>query len=176
MVDKPLGGVVYGGSVAAPYISNLLSAVLPYIGVEPQYTMEELAALDVVVSNYVGATVENSIADLSWRKFKYEIIGDGNIVTAQVPEVGAKISSDTGLLILYTGSAVPSDEVVVPDLIGMSAYNANTAAVSAGMNVNFTGSTNGTTATVVGQYPVAGTHVPRGTVIEIELRHTDVID
>ena len=176
MVDKPLGGVVYGGSVAAPYISNLLSAVLPYIGVEPQYTMEELAALDVVVSNYVGATVENSIADLSWRKFKYEIIGDGNIVTAQVPEVGAKISSDTGLLILYTGSAVPSDEVVVPDLMGMSAYNANNAAVSAGMNVNFTGSTNGTTATVVGQYPVAGTHVPRGTVIEIELRHTDVID
>ncbi len=176
MVDKPLGGVVYGGSVAAPYISNMLSSVLPYIGVEPQYTTDELAALDVVVSNYVGATVENSITDLSWRKFKYEIIGDGDIVTAQVPEVGAKISSDTGLLILYTGSAVPSDEVVVPDLMGMSAYNANNAAVSAGMNVNFTGSTNGTTATVVGQYPAAGTHVPRGTVIEIELRHTDVID
>lgn len=176
MVDKPLGGVVYGGSVAAPYISNLLSAVLPYIGVEPQYTMEELAALDVVVSNYVGATVENSIADLSWRKFKYEIIGDGNIVTAQVPEVGAKISSDTGLLILYTGNAVPSDEVEVPNLLGMSAYNANNAAISAGMNVTFTGSTNGTTATVVGQYPAAGTRVPRGTVIEIELRHTDIID
>ncbi len=176
MVDKPLGGVVYGGSVAAPYISNLLSSVLPYIGVEPQYTTEELAALDVVVSNYVGATVENSITDLSWRKFKYEIIGDGEIVTAQVPEVGSKISSDTGLLILYTGNAVPSDEVVVPELMGMSAYNANNAAVSAGMNVNFTGSTNGTTATVVGQYPAAGTRVPRGTVIEIELRHTDIID
>jgi len=176
MVDKPLGGVVYGGSVAAPYVSNLLSYILPYIGVEPQYSTEELAALDVVVSNYVGATVENSLIDLSWRKFKYEIVGDGEIVTAQVPAVGSKISSDTGLLILYTGDAVPSDEVLVPDLMGMSAYNANTTAVSAGLNVTFTGSTNGTTATVVGQYPVAGTYVPRGTVIEIELRHTDIID
>lgn len=176
MVDKPLGGVVYGGSVAAPYVSNLLSYILPYVGVEPQYSTEELAALDVVVSNYVGATVENSLIDLSWRKFKYEIIGDGDVVTAQVPEVGSKISSDTGLLILYTGEATPTYDVMVPDLLGMSAYNANTTAVSAGLNVTFTGSTNGTTATVVGQYPAAGTYVSRGTVIEIELRHTDVID
>lgn len=176
MVDKPLGGVVYGGSVAAPYVSNLLSYILPYVGIEPQYSTEELAALDVVVSNYVGATVENSLIDLSWRKFKYEIVGNGDVVTAQVPEVGSKISSDTGLLILYTGDAVPSDDVLVPDLMGMSAYNANTTAVSAGLNVTFTGSTNGTTATVVGQYPAAGTYVPRGTVIEIELRHTDIID
>ena len=176
IVDKPLGGVVYGGSVAAPYVSNLLSYILPYIGVEAQYSTEELAALDVVVSNYVGATVENSLIDLSWRKFKYEIIGDGEIVTAQVPAVGSKISSDTGILILYTGDATPSDDVVIPDLIGMSAYNANNTAVSQGLNVTFTGSTNGTTATVVGQYPAAGTYVPRGTVIEIELRHTDIID
>lgn len=176
MVDKPLKSAVYGGTVAAPYISNLLSYVLPYIGVEPQYTTEELAKLDVTLSSYVGATVENTINDLSWRGFSYEIIGDGDTVTAQIPEAGSKISSDTGLLILYTGEETPANTVEVPDLMGMSAYNANNAAVSLDLNVTFYGSTNGSTATVINQYPAAGTKVPRGTIIEIELRHLDGTD
>lgn len=176
MVDKPLKSAVYGGTVAAPYISNLLSYVLPYIGVEPQYTTEELAKLDVTLSSYVGATVENAVNDLSWRGFSYEIIGDGDTVTAQIPEAGSKISSDTGLLILYTGEETPANTVEVPDLMGMSAYNANNAAVSLDLNVTFYGSTNGSTATVINQYPAAGTKVPRGTIIEIELRHLDGTD
>ena len=176
MVDKPLKSAVYGGTVAAPYISNLLSYVLPYIGVEPQYTTEELAKLDVTLSSYVGATVENAINDLSWRGFSYEIIGDGSTVTAQIPEAGSKISSDTGLLILYTGEETPANTVEVPDLMGRSAYNANNAAVSLDLNVIFYGSTNGSTATVINQYPAAGTKVPRGTIIEIELRHLDGTD
>ena len=176
MVDKPLKSAVYGGTVAAPYISNLLSYVLPYIGVEPQYTTEELAKLDVTLSSYVGATVENAINDLSWRGFSYEIIGDGDTVTAQIPEAGSKISSDTGLLILYTGEETPANTVEVPDLMGMSAYNANNAAGSLDLNVTFYGSTNGSTATVINQYPAAGTKVPRGTIIEIELRHLDGTD
>lgn len=176
MVDKPLKSAVYGGTVAAPYISNLLSYVLPYIGVEPQYTTEELAKLDVTLSSYVGATVENAINDLAWRGFSYEIIGDGSTVTAQIPEAGSKISSDTGLLILYTGEETPANTVEVPDLMGMSAYNANNAAVSLDLNVTFYGSTNGSTATVINQYPAAGTKVPRGTIIEIELRHLDGTD
>lgn len=175
MVDKPLESAPYGGVVAAPYISNLLSYVLPYIGVEPQYTTEELAALDITLSNYVGASVENSIADLEWRGFEFEIVGEGDRVTAQVPSAGSKISSDTGLLILYTGEETPADSVQVPDLMGMSAYNANTTAVSAGLNVIFTGYTNGT-ATVIGQSLPAGSWVPRASIIEIELRYLDGVD
>ncbi|MGN1410827.1 MAG: penicillin-binding transpeptidase domain-containing protein [Eubacteriales bacterium] len=176
MVDKPLKSAVYGGTVAAPYISNLLSYVLPYIGVEPQYTTEELAMLDVTLSNYIGASVENTINDLSWRGFSYEIIGSGDTITAQIPEAGSKISSDTGLLILYTGDETPSDTVEIPDLMGMSAYNANNAAVALDLNVSFYGSTNGSSATVINQYPAAGTRVPRGTIVEIELRHLDGTD
>lgn len=176
VVDKPLAGAVYGSIVAAPYVSNLMGYILPYIGIEPQYTTDELAKQDITLSNYVGATVENSKTDLSWRGFKYEFVGDGDTVTAQIPEAGSKISSDTGILILYTGDAKPSDTVEVPDLMGMSAYNANNIAVSAGLNVKIYGSTNGTTATVIHQSIEAGTKVTRGTIIEIEVRHMDGTD
>ena len=59
--------------------------------------------------------------------------------------------------------------------MGMSAYNANTTAVSAGLNVIFTGYTNGT-ATVIGQSLPAGSWVPRASIIEIELRYLDGVD
>ncbi len=176
MVDKPLNGIVYGGTVAAPYVSSLLSYILPYIGAEPQYTTEELAKLDVTLSNYVGASVTDSVNDLSWRGFDYEIVGDGDTVTAQIPEAGSKISSDTGLLILYTGEETPANTVTVLDYTGMSAYNANVTAVNQGLNIVFRGSTNGSTATVINQSLAAGTKVPRGTIIEIELRHLDGTD
>ena len=110
-----------------------------------------------------------------WRGFDFEIIGNGDKITAQVPEAGSKISSESGLLILYTGNEVPSDSVEVPDLMGMSAYNSNTTAVAAGLNVTFTGYTNGT-ATVINQSLTPGSWVPRGTIIEIELRYLDGVD
>lgn len=176
IVDKPLKSAVYGSVVAAPYISSLMGYVLPYIGVEAQYTTEELAALDVTLSNYVGATVEAARTDLEWRGFEYEFVGNGGTVTAQIPEAGSKISSDTGRLILYTGAETPAQNIVVPDLTGMTAYNANNAVVNAGLNVIFTGSTNGSTAVVVNQAPAAGTRVTRGTIVEIVLRHMDGTD
>ncbi len=176
MVDEPSISSVYGSVVAAPYISSLLSFVLPYIGVEAQYTAEELENLDVTLSNYIGASVENAVADLSWRGFTYEIIGSGDTVTAQIPAAGEMISSDSGLLLLYTGDEKPANTITVPGVVGMSAYNANQALVNLGLNVTFTGSLNGTSATVISQTPAAGTVVSRGTIVEVELRHLDMTD
>ena len=176
MVDEPSISSVYGSVVAAPYISNLLSFILPYIGVEAQYTAEELENLDVTLSNYVGASVENASADLSWRGFAYEIIGSGSTVTAQVPQAGSMISSDTGILLLYTGDEKPANTITVPNVVGMSAYNANNTLVNLGLNVTFSGSVNGSSATVISQNPAANTVVSRGTIVEVTLRHLDMTD
>ena len=176
IVDEPSIDSVYGSVVAAPYISNLLSFILPYIGVEAQYTEQELETQSVTLSNYVGASVENSITDLSWRSFTYEILGDGDTVTAQIPAAGSQISSTDGRIVLYTGSEVPVENIAVPDLTGMTAYNANKILVQAGLNPVFEGSLNGSTATVISQSPAAGTMVTKGTLVNVVLRHLDLTD
>ena len=137
---------------------------------------EELENQTITLSNYVGASVENSITDLSWRGFTYEIIGDGDTVTAQVPEAGSQIAKDEGRLVLYTGSETPKNNIVVPDLTGMTAYNANKALINAGLNASFEGSLNGSTATVISQTPTGGTSVSKGTVVQVTLRHLDLTD
>ncbi|MBR5444903.1 MAG: PASTA domain-containing protein [Clostridia bacterium] len=176
IVDEPSIDSVFGSVVAAPYISNLLSFILPYIGVEAQYTEEELENQSVTISNYIGASVENTVTDLSWRSFEYEIIGGGDTVTAQVPAAGSQISAEDGRLILYTGEAKPVDSISVPDLTGMTAFNANKVLVQAGLNPMYEGSLNGNTATVISQSPAAGTMVTKGTVVNVVLRHLDLTD
>jgi stage V sporulation protein D (sporulation-specific penicillin-binding protein) len=51
MVDEPTKGILYGSTVAAPYIAKTLETVLPYLGVEPIYTEEEKKLLDKEIKN-----------------------------------------------------------------------------------------------------------------------------
>ncbi|MBQ7714962.1 MAG: PASTA domain-containing protein [Clostridia bacterium] len=171
MVDEPMNGAIYGSVVAAPYVSNLLSSVLPYLGYEPSYTEEELRNAQVTVSNYVGATVDTAEADLGWREVNYEIIGGGDTVTSQIPPAGSTFSKESGILYLYTDGATATADIAVPDLVGKTAEAANRIIVNLGLNVSISGATNGSSAVVTSQSPAAETLVPKGSLVTIEMIH-----
>ncbi len=177
VVDEPSNGVVYGSRVAAPYVSELLSFVLPYLGYEPEYTDKDLEKVEVVVPNCVDSTVEAAKSDLEWREIDCEIVGDGSIVTGQLPAAGESISQSKGRVILYTGGETPKATVKVPDLIGKTAEAANRILVNAGLNIRLTGAEGQQDgAIVINQSIGAETAVPEGTVVEIELRYMDTDD
>lgn len=176
VVDEPMNGAVYGSVVAAPYISNLLESVLPYLGVEQKYTEEDLETLDISVSDYVGSTVEAAKADAELAGIACEIIGDGESVTSQFPKAGSIMLKESGKVILYCGDDVTPDVATVPDLTGKTADAANKMLIAAGLNIRIKGASNGSTATVISQSIEAGTTVNAGEVVEIELRHLDMTD
>ena len=171
MVDEPSSGATFGSVVAAPYVSNTLSIILPYLGYEPHYSAEELKTVEITISNYVGATVETSEADLGWRDIRYVIVGNGDTVTGQTPEAGSSYSKENGILYLYTGGEVPPSDIIVPNLIGKTADAANRMIINAGLNISISGASNGNTATVASQTPEPGTLVPKGTLVTIEMMH-----
>ena len=176
IVDEPMNGAVYGSVVAAPYISNLLGTVLPYLGIEQQYTEEDLAMLDVSISDYVGGSPEAAKEDLALNGLSCEIVGDGDVIISQFPEAGSTMRSENGRVILYCEENPTREKVTVPSLMGMTADAANMTLINSGLNVKISGATNGSSATVIKQYPEAGSEVEVGTVVEIELRHLDVTD
>ncbi len=176
IVDEPMKGAVYGSVVAAPYISNLLATILPYLGVEQQYTEADLATLDVLVSDYVGGSPDAAKEDLALRGLECEIIGDGDVITSQFPISGSTMRAENGKVIIYCGESAPRETTVVPSLMNMTADAANKLLLSANLNVKITGATNGSSATVISQYPEAGTEVEVGTIVQFELRHLDVTD
>ena len=171
MVDEPSAGATFGSVVAAPYVSNTLSIILPYLGYEPHYTDEELKTVEITVSNYVGATVENSEADLGWRDIRYVIVGNGDTVTGQTPPAGSSYAKENGILYLYTGGETPPSDIVVPNLIGKTAEAANRMIINSGLNISISGASNGNTATVASQTPEPGALVSKGTLVTIEMIH-----
>ena len=60
MVDEPTGASVYGSVVAAPYVANFLSNVLPYLGIEPVYSEEDLAKMQITVGRYTGSSITDA--------------------------------------------------------------------------------------------------------------------
>lgn len=171
--DEPMGGSVYGSVVAAPYISDLLSSVLPYLGYEPQYTEEELENIETGILDYTGYEVQVAKSSITNKGLKAIVVGDGATVVGQVPEAGSMLNRENGRVILYTDGAERDDNMVsVPDVTGKSAEAANRILTNAGLNVSIGGVDDNADATVATQSVAPGTEVPEGTVIKVTLRST----
>lgn len=179
IVDEPTCSNVFGSYVAAPYVSNCLEQMLPALGIEADYSSSEAAKLEVEVGNYLGMMTFSAQDTISKSGLDVEIIGNGEKVTAQVPSAGSMLSKQNGKIVLYVGDAAPSNELTVPNVIGMSASAANKVLINAGFNISIEGATNfdvGSGAEVISQFPEAGTSATRGDVITVTFRHTDVSD
>ena len=173
LLDSPSNGEIYGGVIAAPVAGDILSDILPYLGVQPQYTEEELATLDVSVTSYIDQTVEAATAALKEKQFKYKIVGSGDTVTAQMPAAGTTMPQD-GTIVLYTGGKTPAENIVVPDLTGYSVSGASNRITQAGLNVRVVGNENASSSSlVISQSPAKGTVVAEGTVITIRTNSSE---
>lgn len=175
IVDEPQCQIIYGSYVAAPYLGSFFSQALPYLGFErSDYNENELANLTVTLRNYVRGNVNDVSSDLSGRGILFEIEGSGETVTYQTPAGGDSINKSTGKVIIYTGDAKPNIYIKVPNVIGKTAYQANTEIINAGLNIIIDGSINftaGDGASVIMQSPAAGTAVEYGSVITVTMRH-----
>lgn len=174
IVDEPTSGVLYGSTVAAPYVANVMKTILPYLGVEEVYSEEELAKKAVKVPNLVSWSVSAAEKACKNLGLSVEVIGDRDrIIQVQYPSSGTVIEKASGKVILYTERDAELQNATVPNTVGMTAVAANQTCVNAGLNVRIVGTKNylsGTDVKVISQSLAAGETVPRGTVIELCFR------
>lgn len=161
------GGRYYGSQVAVPTARNILTEVLPYLGISPEYTEEELAELDIKVPLLEGSVTE-ARATLEGLGAEAVVIGDGATVVAQSPVTGSSIAKG-GKVYLYTDPSHTIDYTDVPDLIGLSPQVANDSIVYKDLNYVATGaSIHRKDAFVTGQSIQPGEKVAKGTTIILE--------
>ncbi|MGM9645701.1 MAG: penicillin-binding transpeptidase domain-containing protein [Eubacteriales bacterium] len=176
IVDEPSVGTAYGSVVAAPYVSKLLELVLPYLGIEAQYSDDDKEHEQVKVGDYTSMSVADAEEIIKKQGIKYEICGSGDTVRKQIPLGNSYITKSTGRVILYTDGADISPITSVPDVVGKSAQEANKILANAGLNIKIEGALNfkyGQGATVVSQFPLAGASVTRGEAVTIKILFTD---
>ena len=175
--SRTTGTAVFGGTMVAPVASQIMSEILPLLGVEPDYTAEELVVADTPVPNVVGQTreaAEDRLADLG---FTFRTVGDGDTVTDQTPAGGAIVPGNASI-ILYLGQEKPDTPCTVPNVVGKSASEANKAITNAGLIMKVTGTTTASSGNVyaITQSLPAGTEVAAGTVVTVQFGDNSVLD
>ena len=101
VMERPNSSVQYGGTIVGPIIKNILEDVLDYKevnkrdgGVEKKYTWMDTKTY--TVDNYVGME-KNKVKS---QYFKFEFIGEGNMVIDQLPRYGEKVEEGSTIVIM----------------------------------------------------------------------------
>ncbi len=167
MVDEPMNGQIYGSRVAAPVISAVFSECLDHMGIYAQYTAEELENQDTMVPYVLGTGGLTAISTLKTYGLNYEFVGDENgIVTTTVPGAGQLIPRG-GKVVIYMDES-EKKTVIVPNVIGMSAEQANAVIPSAGLNIRVSGgAAENEKARAVIQSIEPNTEAYKGAVVEV---------
>ena len=173
MVDEPTardqnGSLMYYGSVVAcPVVSNTFKEALPYLGYYPEYTEEELSELGITIPSVEGQEIEKAGLTLEALGLTYTTVGEGNTVISQVPTKGSTLRRN-GKVILYTEEESKTEYVTVPNVIGKSLSDVNSALTNA--NLNFKagdGASSHEGSIAYSQNYAEGCVVPAGTIIEV---------
>lgn len=154
----------YGGSIAAPAVSQMLSEILPYLDI-PSNNSDEGNVELVSVPNVTNKTIAEAQKILKAAGLEYSSVGDAdNIVSEQVPKSGTQLQKN-GIVKIYAEGKDERVSQTVPDLKGVSLAQAKVMLKARNLNISSKG-----TGIVIAQDPKAGTSVDEGTVINVTLQ------
>ncbi len=170
MTDEPQGYIKYGSTTAAPYVSELLSFALPYLGYESSAGESRIEIPDMR-----DMTGDDAKALLDSMKITYEIIGDGEYITAQTPAPYETLSTELARVILIAGDERGAF-ATVPDLVGMHYSEAVSILSSKSLNITHSGTAEAQGCTVISQSHTPGSVVPLGTLITLTVSYLEFED
>lgn len=175
LLDNPSsesGIYVSGGQMAAPVVGKMMADILPYLGLEPEYSDSELQTMDRAVPDVMGLSIAEAQSKLAESGLSCRVIGLGGAVTSQLPAANSVIAS--GSEVLLYADAAPTGGGSVPNLNGMTYSQAREALAAMGLFIGSDSSvTDADNQLVSGQDIRAGTSAKAGTVITVTLYEND---
>lgn len=162
---KPPKSNHQGGTLAGPVVSQMLSEILPYLGIPSDEEVTEDDDL-ITVPEVRNKTITEAEKILEAAGFDVKISTSNNknstVVVDQVPKPGVALSEGS-IIMLYDQDTRTT--TTVPDLTGKSKYQATTELKNSNLNISIEGS-----GTVVSQDPPKGSIVDAGTVVKVTLK------
>lgn len=161
-----------GGQVCGPVVSQMLSEILPYLGLTSSNaqtstdTVEEDTSYATVpdIRNKTVTEAEKILKQAGFTT-KVNISGDKNstLVTDQTPKPGSSIPKNS-IIVLYTEENDTRVSVKVPDFKDKTLAQAENMAKANNLNITTEGS-----GTVISQSIMVDTAVEEGTIIKLTL-------
>jgi len=169
----PKGETYQGGQTAGPVAANVLSEVLPYLGIsknnENVVTSENT---NLTVPNISSKTVASAKEILQTYGFdvRVNITGDENtsVVSDQMPKSGT-ILEKGGIVYLYTEENDTRMSVKVPSITGLTIDEARTKLKENNLNIKIEGKE----GIIISQEPQANKSVEEGSVVDVVIQKNE---
>ena len=169
---NPQGKDHFGGHIAAPVVSQVLSEELPYLGIPSKDTTSKntnttsTSTKKITLHDVRNKTASEAKKLLEAQGLKCSFTCSANaIITEQIPKQGTSLT-EGAIVKLYSDDTISNkSQTTVPDLNGMTYSAAKSALQSKNLNINTVG-----TGKVVSQDPIAGTEKYEGTVVTVTLQ------
>ncbi len=176
LVDEPKVGTIFGSTVAAPFVGDVMEETLRYYGHMPKADEDVSEVPDVV-----GRSIEGAESTLKSAGLSAVYQGTGEVI-AQIPRAGSNALDGSGVLLytvdtneVLTEEETPEEPedttVTVPDLYDMSRLAAAKALKNEGLTMVVPGRQKGK---AIRQVPTAGTIVERGTEVLVEFSEAEM--
>lgn len=163
---NPQGKSFQGGEIAGPVVGQILSEILPYVGVTSSNTSASNYKT-TTIPNLTGNTISSAKNLLESYGFKVHVdnsVGEDELVVNQMPRKGAQLLENADVF-LYTENNNVASSVSVPNFKGMSVTEAQNVASEHNLNISLDGS-----GIVISQDVAANSQVEIGTVINLTLK------
>ncbi|HWQ58562.1 MAG TPA: penicillin-binding transpeptidase domain-containing protein [Clostridia bacterium] len=174
LVDEPQVGTIFGSTVAAPFVKQVLEETLRYAGYLPEGGDES-----VTVPDLTGMTVREAKDALEEIGLEATFqSGDSESVFTQVPAAGSTVMKGSNVLIYTEVMELDADtddgysKVKVPDVSGMTRLEAHDALEERGLRILIDPPDQQGKA--IRQFPEAGVEVDPGTEVLVEFSDTNI--
>ena len=139
VLDDPRASRDFASEVVAPVMGNIISEVVPYLGIEqdPDYNPTGT----VTVQTCLDYTWTDAQVTLNRLGLKHKLIGENGTIVYQYPYGGSKVPAGSTVY-LYTQTDQDA-KTTVPDVVGKSGSFAQQMLRAANLNVQFEGDSGG---------------------------------
>ena len=96
-IDEPNSYAYYGSIVAAPYVGQTFSKIFDYLAIKPTEVIEEKEYVTMPFLD--GKSINESVSILEQIGLRFEIAGDGEVVSSTIPIVGESVEKGDIVLI-----------------------------------------------------------------------------
>ena len=125
-----------GNSQTLPMSRDMMNFIITQKNIpayDKQLVNESLDEDTMTIENYVGWSIAEATGNLNYYGLSYDISGSGDIVKAQFPSGGSKITKGSRIYITLEQSAPDAPLRLVPNVEGMTEAQAKDTIISAGL-------------------------------------------
>ena len=125
-----------GNSQTLPMSKDMMNFIITQKNIpayDKQLVIETLDDDTLTIENYVGWSIAEATGNLNYYGFSYDISGSGDVVKAQFPSGGSKVTRGSRIYITLEPSAPDVPLRLVPNVEGMTEAQAKESIISAGL-------------------------------------------